>query len=200
MFLSHVWGLMTHPEEEWKTIHREQCTITKCYCSHVLLLAAVPAVFGYLGTTQIGWQIGAREAVKLTHDSALTISILFYFTILAAVITVGKLIHWMSKTYGAKQNFPQSVALAAYTATPLFLISVMLLYPVLWLNLILGLPALAYTVYLLYTGVPIMMGIPRERGFLFASAVLAVGLVMLVGVLAATVILWGAGIGPVFTS
>lgn len=200
MFLSHVWGLMTHPEEEWKTIHREQCTITKCYCSHVLLLAAVPAVFGYLGTTQIGWQIGAREAVKLTHDSALTISILFYFTILAAVITVGKLIHWMGKTYGSKQNFPQSVALAAYTATPLFLISVMLLYPVLWLNLILGLPALAYTVYLLYTGVPIMMSIPKERGFLFASAVLAVGLVMLVGVLAATVILWGAGIGPVFTS
>ena len=45
-----------------------------------------------------------------------------------------------------------------------------------------------------------MMGVPKERGFLFASAVLAVGLVMLVGVLAATVILWGAGIGPVFAS
>jgi hypothetical protein len=116
------------------------------------------------------------------------------------VFTIGALIHWMGKTYGSKQPLPQCVALAAYTATPLFLISVMLLYPVLWLNLIIGLPALAYSVYLLYTGVPIMMDIPKERGFLFASAVLAVGLVMLVGVLAATVILWGAGVGPVFTS
>ncbi len=200
MLLSHVWGLMTDPEVEWKSIHKEHCTITKCYCSHVLLLAAIPAVFGYLGTTQIGWQIGAREAVKLTPDSALTIAILFYITILVAIFTIGALIHWMGKTYGSKQPLPQCVALSAYTATPLLLIGVMLLYPVLWLNLLIGLPALAYTVYLLYSGVPIMMNIPKERGFLFASAVLAVGLVMLVGVLAATVILWSTGVGPIFTS
>ena len=200
MFLSHVWGLMFHPEEEWRTIRKERCTVTRCYCSHVLLLAAIPAIAGYIGTTQVGWQVTAREVHKLTPDSALQIAILFYLTMLVAVFTVGQLIHWMGRTYGAKQSPPQCIALAAYTATPLFLIGIMLLYPLLWLNLLLGLPALAYTVYLLYTGVPVMMGISRERGFLFASAVLAVGLVMLVGVLAATVILWGAGIGPVFAS
>ncbi len=59
---------------------------------------------------------------------------------------------------------------------------------------------LAYTVYLFYSGVPIMMQIPTERAFLFASAVMAVGLVALVGLLAATVMLWGIGIGPTFTS
>ena len=42
----------------------------------------------------------------------------------------------------------------------------------------------------------IMMDIPSEKGFLFASAVLAVGLVMLVGLLGASVILWSAGVGP----
>ncbi|OGI41521.1 MAG: hypothetical protein A2140_01795 [Candidatus Muproteobacteria bacterium RBG_16_62_13] len=200
MFLSHVWGLLAHPEEEWKTIHREHCTVTRCYCSHVLLLAAIPAIAGYIGTTQVGWQVTARELHKLTPDSALQIAILFYITMLVAVFSVGKMIHWMGRTYGSKQSLPPCIALAAYTATPLFLIGIMLLYPLLWLNLLLGLPALAYTVYLLYTGVPVMMGVPKERGFLFASAVLAVGLVMLVGVLAATVILWGAGIGPVFAS
>lgn len=200
MFLSHVWGLLAHPEEEWKTIHREHCTVTRCYCSHVLLLAALPAIAGYIGTTQVGWQVTARELHKLTPDSALQIAVLFYITMLVAVFTVGKMIHWMGRTYGSKQSLPSCIALAAYTATPLFLIGIMLLYPLLWLNLLLGLPALAYTVYLLYTGVPVMMGVPKERGFLFASAVLAVGLVMLVGVLAASVILWGAGIGPVFAS
>ena len=43
MFLNHVWGLLTHPEKEWKAIRKEHCTIAKCYCSHVLLLAAIPA-------------------------------------------------------------------------------------------------------------------------------------------------------------
>jgi hypothetical protein len=191
---------MTAPEEEWKAIKKERCTIGKCYCSHVLLLALIPAAAGYIGTTMVGWQVTSREVQRLTPDSALQIAILFYITILVAVFTIGKLIHWMGQTYGAKQSLSQCIALAAYTATPLFLIGVMLLYPLLWLNLLLGLPALAYSVYLLYSGVPVMMGVSRERGFLFASAVLAVGLVMLVGVLVASVILWGVGLGPVFAS
>ncbi len=199
MVLSHVWGLMSHPEDEWKNIRKENCTIGKCYCSHVLLLAAIPPLAGYIGTTQVGWQVVPREVNRLTPESALWIAILSYITILVAVFTVGKLIHWMGQTYGAKQTLPQCIALAAYTATPLFLIGIMLLYPLLWFNLLIGLPALAYTVYLLYTGVPIIMGIPKERGFLFSSAVLTVGLVMLVAVLAATVILWNIGVGPVFT-
>lgn len=200
MVLSHVWGLLADPESEWKRIRKEKCTVARCYFTHVLLLAAIPAVSGYIGTTQIGWDIGGREVIKLTHESALQISVLYYGTMLVAVFTIGKLIHWMGRTYGSKQSLSQAISLAAYTATPLFLIGVMQLYPVLWLNLLLGLVALAYTVYLLYSGVPVMMGISRERGFLFASAILAVGLVMLVGVLAATVILWSAGVGPVFTS
>lgn len=64
-----------------------------------------------------------------------------------------------------------------------------------WLNLPIGLPALGYTVYLLYTGVPVTMGVLKKRGFLFASAVLAVGLTIPLGVLAASVMLCGAGMG-----
>lgn len=200
MVLTHMWGLFAHPEQEWKTIAKENCTIGKCYCSHVLLLAAIPPIAGYIGTTYIGWQVVTREVHKLTPESALWIAILSYLTILVAVFTIGKLIHWMGQTYDAKQTLPQCIALAAYTATPLFLMGIMLLYPLLWLNLLLGLPVLAYTVYLLYTGVPIMMNVTKERGFLFSSAVLAVGLIALVAVLAATVILWDIGAGPVFAS
>ena len=197
MVLSHVWGLLVDPEKEWKKISQENCTIGKCYCSHVLLLAAIVPVAGYIGTTQVGWQIVSREVHKLTNESALGIGVLTYLAMLVAVFTIGKTIHWMGQTYGARRPLAQCIAFAAYAATPLFLIGVMMIYPLLWLNLLIGLPALAYSVYLLYTGVPIMMGITQERGFLFSSAVLAVGLVALVAVLAATVILWDIGIGPV---
>jgi len=199
MFLQHVIGLFTHPAEEWQAVRNERCSIGRCYCSHVLILAAIPAVCSFIGTTQVGWTVGAREAVKLTVGSALTLSVLFYITMLVAVFVIGKSIHWMGKTYGAEQPLPTCIALAAYTATPLFLIGIMQLYPALWLNLVLGLPALGYTVFLLYTGVPIMMDISKERGFLFSSAVLAVGLIMLVAVLTASVILWSMGYGPVVT-
>lgn len=199
MVLQHIWGLMSAPQREWQRIRGEHCTIFKCYLSHVLILAAIPVVAGYIGTTQIGWQVSARAPVRLTPESGLVIALLSYATMLVAVFTVGKLIHWMGQTYGADRPLAPCVALAAYSATPLWLIGVMLVYPVMWLNLVLGLPALAYSVYLLYLGVPIMMEVPPERGFLFASAVLAVGLVVLVAVLAASAILWGIGLGPAFT-
>ena len=72
----------------------------------------------------------------------------------------------------------------------------MQLQPVLWLNLLVGLPVLGYTVFLFYTGVPIMMEIPQERGFLFASAVMAFGLVALVALLVISVLLWGSALAP----
>jgi hypothetical protein len=196
MILHHVWGLLTHPEQEWKAVRKEHTGIVRSYLTHALWLAAIPVIAGYIGTTRVGWQVTAREVHKLTSESALPMAIASYVTLLLAVFFVGQLIHWMEKTYGGKADLGMSVTLAGHTATPLFLIGATLAYPLLWLNMLLGLPALAYSVYLLYTGVPIMTGIPKERGFLFASAVLAVGLVMFVGILAATVILWSAGIEP----
>jgi hypothetical protein len=93
----------------------------------------------------------------------------------------------------------QCVTLAAFTAVPLLLLGVLQAYPVLLINFLVGLVALAYTVYLLYSGVPVMMGISKERGFLFSSAVLTFGLVSLVAMLAITVILWGFGVDPEYT-
>jgi hypothetical protein len=199
MVLNHVWGLFFHPKQEWKSIKGERCSIGKCYCSHVLILAAIPAIAGYIGTTQVGWSFGGFEVHKLTTQSALQIAIVTYLTMLVAVFSLGKAIHWMGQTYGSKQTLPQAIALAAYTATPLWIMGIFFLYPILWVNMLIGLPALAYTVYLLYTGVPVMMNVTQERGFLFASAVLAVGLVMLVAVLGAMAMLWSMGIGPEVT-
>lgn len=199
MVAGHIWGLFANPRAEWRTIHERDYSIAQCYAGHTLLLALIPAVSGFIGTTQIGWQIGAGDPVKLTTQSALVIAILYYFAMLVAVASVGWAIHWMSRTYGSEQALSQCIVLASYTATPLFLIGIMELYPIMWLNLVLGLPVLAYTIYLFYSGVPIMMEISQERGFLFSSAVLAFGLVALVALLAATVFLWGMGIGPAFT-
>lgn len=193
-----IWQLFTRPVEAWHTIHDRDISAGHAL-AQVLILAAIPAVSGYIGTTQFGWQVGGSVPVRLTTDSALLIAIIYYVVIIAAVYSVACMIRWMGQTYGADQPFRRCLVLAAFIPVPLFLAGLMQLYPLLWLNLIVGIPAVTYTVFLLYIGIPIMMEISEERGFLFASAVLAFGLIGLVGVLAASVILWGIGIGPAFT-
>ncbi len=196
--LSHIFGLFINPKKEWQAIHDSECSVTRCYISYVLILAAIPPVAGYFGTTMFGWQLGARDAVKLAHESALIIAVAYYLVMLVGVFTMGVMIQWMGRTYGAEQPLARTVSLAAYTATPLFLVGIFELVPVIWINFLVGLPALGYTVVLLYTGLPIMMGISEEKGFLFSSAVLAVGLVALVCMMVATAILWGYGFAPQF--
>ncbi len=196
--LSHLFGILFNPSEEWKKIRDTNCTLGKCYCGYVFIMAAIPPISGYFGTTMFGWQIGAREAVKLSPDSALVIAIAYYLVMLVGVFSMGLMIHWMGKTYNAEQSLSRCVRLAAFTATPLFLVGFIELLPILWLNFVFGLPALAYSVKLLYTGLPIMMEIDEDRGFLFSSAILAVGMVTLVVMMAAMAILWFNGFAPQF--
>ena len=196
--LSHLFGILLNPSEEWKKIRAVECTIGKCYCGYVFIMAAIAPVSGYFGTTMFGWEIGAREAIKLSPDSALIIAIAYYIVTLVGVFSMGLMIHWMGKTYNAEQDLSRCIRLAAFIATPLFLVGIVQLFPILWLNFIIGLPALAYTVKLLYIGVPIMMEIEDDRGFLFSSSILAVGMVALVVMMAATAILWFNGFAPQF--
>jgi len=199
MFILHTIGLFTDPVSEWEKIREEQKTKSKGV-GFIFLLAAIPAIAGYIGTTQVGWRIGVGDPVRITGESAISIAIIFYVAMIVGVFSIGWVIHLLGKAYEVVKPLPLCIALAAYTATPLFMIGVMIVYPVLWLNMVLGLPALAYTVYLLYSGLPVMMEIPAERGFLYSSAVLAVGLIALVSLLAMTALLWGMGLQPVFTS
>ena len=110
------------------------------------------------------------------------------------------MIKWMGDTYGFTRSLDRCVQLAALVAAPLMLLGVFLLFSEVWIIYLIGLPALMYSVYLLYTGVPIMLDVPKDKGFLLSSAILAVGLVTLVGLLASTAILWGMGVAPSFTN
>ena len=105
----------------------------------------------------------------------------------------------MSQTYGAKSTISRGIVIAGFTATPLFIAGLTGFYPLLWLDLLIGVVAVCWAVYLLYLGIPIVMDIPEERGFLFSSAVIAICLVMVICIMGGSVILWDFGAAPAFT-
>ena len=55
----------------------------------------------------------------------------------------------MAKTFDSTPDFTQSLELAAYAATPLLMVGLTALFPVLWFVVLAGLAALSYSVYLL---------------------------------------------------
>ena len=195
----HITGLLFNPEKAWQNIKSE---LDKGSCNTmalVVILALIPPVCGFIGTTTIGWQIGAGDPMKLTSESAGTIAVLYFLAIVVGINAVALAIGWMAQTYEAKVSYQHALALSAYTATPLLLVGVFEIYPVLWLNFLVGLLALAVSVRLLYTGGPIVLNISKERGFLYSRSILAFGLVALVAMLVVTALLWGFGLEPTLT-
>lgn len=196
--ITHVAGLFTHPAQEWKAISDTNESATHIYFAHVLFLALIPPVSAYVGATKIGWTIGNSDAILLTESSALILGSLMYLAMLAGVWVMGAFIKWMSLTYHSSPSLAQCVVFAAYTATPLFLAGLVLLYPTPLMIMLVGVAAIFYTVYLLFSGIATFMHITEEEGFMFAGSVLTVGMVTLVALMALSVVIWSFGFGPIF--
>ncbi|MEH6590869.1 MAG: Yip1 family protein [Halioglobus sp.] len=198
--IQHTFGLLVKPASQWQEIAKLPEKSLNILMLYPCIFAILPAVAWFYGTSQVGWTVGdSSDAIKLTVASARQISILFYFGMIGCVAAIGYSIHWMARTYGANSSFAKGIVIAGLTATPLFITGLVGFQPVLWVDLLIGVAAVSWSVYLLYLGIPIVMGIPEERGFLFSSAVLAIAMVILICLMVSSVMLWDMGAAPAFT-
>ncbi|MEM6159925.1 Yip1 family protein [Erwinia sp. P6884] len=191
--MNHVWGLLAHPDREMRDIKQENETVSHHYTHHVLLMALIPVICAFIGTTQIGWDLGANETIPLSLVSALGLAVLFYGMILGGVAVMGRVIHWMARDYPQRPSLQRCTVFAGYVATPLFLSGLVALYPLVWLCVLVGALALVYTGYLLYIGIPLFLNIDREESLRFSSSTLAIGVLVFEVLLALTVVIWGYG-------
>ncbi len=199
MILNHIWGLYAHPKDEWQTIEKRHESLMYSLM-HILVVALIPAICGYYAAAHIGWTIGVGDPIKISQGSAQVMAVAMYAALVSGVFALAYLIQWMAKTFDSKPSFIQALELAAYTATPMLMVGITALYPVLWFVALAGVVAVCYSVYLLYSGVPIMMNIPEEKGFIYSSSVVTCGLVLLVGIMAFSVVMWSMGFGPEYVS
>lgn len=198
--LQHSLGILTKPGTEWRRLADLTETQRAIMLLYPMIWAVLPAVAWYWGTTHVGWSVGNDGGtIRLTDNSATLISFLFYAGMVTCVAVIGYFVHWMSETYGADSSITKGILIVSICATPLFIAGAVGFYPILWLDMILGVFALSWSTYLLYTGIPVIMRIPETRGFLFASAVVGIAFIIFICLLVATVMLWEWGATPSFT-
>ncbi|SUG82634.1 membrane protein [Salmonella enterica subsp. enterica] len=127
--MNHVWGLFSHPDREMQVIKSENETVSHHYTHHVLLMAAIPVVCAFIGTTQIGWNFGDGNVLQLSLFTAFALAVLFYGVMLAGVAVMGRVIWWMARNYPQRPSLARCMVFAGYVATPLFLSGLVALYP-----------------------------------------------------------------------
>ena len=161
------------------------------------LLILLPPVFAWIGSTLFGWRLGAADPLYLDDTTRIIVSFFYADALIFGYISTVLIARWMAKTYGGGTT-PTEALFAFFTVVvaPLSLASAAHLYPHVFFNVLVLIPAMLWSMSLLYRGLPVVMHIPPERGMLMSSSLVAWLLVAFVSLLGLSVALWSAGLGP----
>jgi len=154
-----------------------------------------PPVFAYVGTRLFGWRLGV-ETLFLPPQTVLEIAAAYFALLLFGFLSTAFVARWMASTYGADGSLQRCIALVTLVGAPLTIGSVVHLYPNAFVNVVVLVPTLIWSMYLLYRGLPAVLKTDPGRGMLMASSLIAYLLVSWVTLLGITAVLWSRGIGP----
>jgi len=198
--IARVKNILLTPKTEWPAAAAESDTVAGLYTNYILILAAIPPVFGFIKSSLIGYSF-LGISYRASIGSGISGMIVQYALSLALVYVVALIIDALAGSFSAQKNQVQALKTVAYAYTASWVASVGVIVPGLgWLLLLAG---AIYGIYLLYLGLPHTMKCPADKagGYTAVSIVIAIVLtwivMLVVGAVVGTGALMGAGTGAI---
>ena len=162
--------LLTDPKQYWSAAFSEPGDIRSQLVPTMALLAAIPAVLGFLGQTFGLMRFSATGALL---SGLVTAAIVFILQI-AIWISLGFIIDALAPSFGARREIGQSMKLASGTMIPMWLGLGLNVLPSMYIGMLGWLAGLGYGAYMLYLGLPIMNGTNQEKAIGYTAAVIGI--------------------------
>jgi hypothetical protein len=180
--VTRVKEMLLAPQATWPVIEGEQTDTATLYAQYVMILAAIPAVAGFIGMSIFGVS-GFGVSMRVPLMSGLVQMVLGYGLGLAMVYVLALIADFLAPKFGGQQNPMSALKLIAYSSTASMVGGIFALIPALG---VLGLVASLYSLYTLYLGVPTLMKVPQEKSVVYTVVLVVCAIV--VGVIMGTVL------------
>lgn len=167
-------NILLQPKETWAVIDHEPTDTATLFTGYVMILAAIPAVCGFIGLSLIGFG-GFGVTVRVPFMAGLVNMVVSYVLSLVGIFALGLIINALAPTFGGHKSQIQALKVAVYASTAALLGGVFSLLPALS---ILGVVAALYSIYLLYTGLPVLMKSNPEKSIAYTAVVIIAAIVM----------------------
>ena len=173
--IERVKNILISPDAEWQVIAEEPGDVTTLFMRYVAILAAIPALAGFVGGSIIGMtvSVGTFRVPILAGLINMVLGYVFSFVIVYAVALI---VDVLAPSFRAERNFSAALKLTVYSFTPVWLAGIFILIPGLRFLSILGL----YGLYLLWTGLTPLMKVPRDKSFFYALCVVLAAIIVTV--------------------
>lgn len=171
--IQRVQDILLKPKDTWPVIAQEQDDIGAIYKQYLIILAAIPAVAGFIGMSFIGVGMFGMS-VRVPLLAGLTSMVVGYVLSLVMVFVLGLIVDALAPTFGATKNPLNAFKVVAFGMTAGYVGGIFSLIPMLS---ILGLLMSLYSVYLMYLGLPVLMKCPPEKAVGYTAVILVCGVV-----------------------
>ena len=180
--VERVKKILIQPKEEWKVIVTEPHTVQDIFTRYVMILAAIPAVAGFIGLSLVGiGGLGINYRVPIA--SGIAYMIIQYVMALGSVYAIALIIDALAPQFGSEKDFMQSLKVAAFVPTAAWVTGIFNILPALG---ILALVGGLYSLYLLYLGLGELKKTPDEKMVAYTVVVLICAIVLWVIIAAIT--------------
>jgi len=168
--VARVQAILLNPKTEWPVIEREPGEVGFLFTNYVAILAAIPAVCGFVGLSIVG--IGGYRSPLF---SGLLSAIVGYILAFVGVYVVALIVDALAPSFNGQKNFGNALKLVVYSWTAAWLGGVFSLIPAL---AILGLLCALYSLYLLYLGIPVLMKSPDDKSLIYTVVAVVCAIVV----------------------
>ena len=171
--VDRVKNILLQPKQEWAVIETEATDPNTLYTTYAMILAAIPAVAGFIGGSIIGYS-AFGISVRVPMVQGIAGMIVGYVLSLGGVYVLALIIDALAPNFGGTKNMNQALKLAVYSATASWLAGIFSMVPGLRILGLLGL----YSLYLLYTGLPLLMKSPEDKSMTYTIVIVVCALVI----------------------
>jgi hypothetical protein len=188
--IKRVIAIITKPNDEWEVIKNETMTTADMYVKYAIIVAAIPAIAGFIGWALIGRSFGFRT-IRVPVANSLVWAILTYVLSLVSVFIVALIIDALAPSFGSQKDMNRSLKVAVFSATAGWVGGIFNLIPSL---AIIGMICAIYGLYLLYIGLKRLKESPQDKlmGYFVVTLVVTIIVYFVIGLIVGAVVFGSA--------
>jgi len=178
-------NILLTPAKEWDVIKGEQLTIVDMFTKYAMILAAIPAIAGFIGYSLIGISYGFGT-FRVPIGTSLVWAILQYILSLGGVFLIAFIMDALAPTFGCSKDLVAAVKIVVFSYTAAWVAGILNIIPS--LGVLVGLASI-YSLYLMYMGLQKIKDVPKDKmvGYFVVTIIAAVVVFMAIGMIVGAV-------------
>jgi hypothetical protein len=195
--LERAKNILLTPKSEWEVIKDEPLSISGIFTKYAMILAAIPALAGFIGYSLVGVSIPFFGNFRYPLGRGLIWALSTYILSLAGIFILALIVDKLALSFGAKKNLAASVKTVVFAYTASWIGGIFAIFPS--LSMLAALVSI-YSLFLLWMGMKSLKEVPPNRmlGYFAVTLIAAIAIFFVISLIVSSVALGGGAAAGVF--